>query len=172
MKHCFIILSIIFLGLFLGGCTESHMRITDEDGRVILPSEINDSYNLGIPQCDSDVFASESPRSGTGVVYLGNFYCEGLGYKLMAKVDERGQERSVCVFPDGSSCDLVSFFSGQCGKQFTFCERRGYNIVSRTEQVGSMTLEYAVCLFDDGTECGETDYISCKCDRGEQRIKK
>jgi len=81
-------------------------------------------------------------------------YCTGLDYNL-----EYNQTGGFCVFPDGSKCNDWSFFRGECGQQFTFCEQNGFTLEYRTDNVYT----YAVCIFDDGSECKEIDYFANKC---------
>lgn len=81
-------------------------------------------------------------------------YCTGLDYNLEYNITS-----GFCVFPDGSKCDDWSFYRGECGQQFTFCEQNGFTIEHRTDNCYA----YAVCIFDDGSECKETDYFANKC---------
>jgi len=81
-------------------------------------------------------------------------YCSDLGYEC---------QDSDCVFPDGSSCPAWDFYRGKCGQNFTYCEKQGYKIENRVEDMGTSTSEYAVCVFDDCSECEEQKYFDGDC---------
>jgi putative hemolysin len=118
------------------------------------------------PDCHPDFYEATASQ-GNGVVYLGNIYCEKLGYQLETRNDESGGQRSVCLFPDGSECGTVAFFNGTCGSKYSFCEKRGHHLSARKSEISEMITEYAVCEFDDGTECLESEYIACNCRPGD-----
>ncbi len=85
-------------------------------------------------------------------------YCDALGYEIETRNND-----GCCVFPDGSACELWSFYRGECGQKFTYCEQQGYRIENRVEDIGTFTVEYAVCIFDDGSECSEQSYLKGEC---------
>ncbi len=89
-------------------------------------------------------------------------YCADLNYTLV------GQN---CTFTDGTSCGQWAFYRGNCGKQFSFCEKNGYTLENRTDRMGvSFTMQYAVCVFTtaNGTsECSEQTYQAGTCRPGQ-----
>lgn len=91
-------------------------------------------------------------------------YCDALGYEIETRADpETGGEVGCCVFPDGSTCELWSFYRGECGQNFTYCEQQGYRIENRVEDMGTFAVKYAACIFDDGSECSEQSYLKGEC---------
>ena len=96
---------------------------------------------------EAGTLGSTNPASG---------YCDKLGYKF---------EDGECIFPDGTKCKAWDFFRGEYGQKFTYCERQGFKIENRIDNMGSWTSEYAVCVFPDGSECLEQDYFDNKCNR-------
>jgi len=100
-----------------------------------------------------------------------SIFCYERGGQLKFRKDEKGNEHSVCVFADGTECEEWSFFRGECGRKFTFCEQHGFKIKNIIENIGTnksfFTVEYAVCIFDDGSECSEQDYFKGRCYRSE-----
>lgn len=99
-----------------------------------------------------------------GVPDPSSVYCDALGYGLETRTNpETGGEVGYCVFPDSSACPTWDFYRGKCGQNFTYCEKQGYKIENRVEDMGTFTVEYAVCVFNDSSECGEQSYLSGEC---------
>ncbi len=73
------------------------------------------------------------------------FYCRSLGYQVEV-VEEHAGQRSLCVFPDNSSCDTWKFFAGKCGDAFSLCVRRGYRVMTKQDGQDPYAQEYAVCV--------------------------
>ena len=81
-------------------------------------------------------------------------YCESLDYKY---------ENGVCKFPDETECDAWKFFTGECGRKWTYCERYGNGKIEITKEGCVFSQECALCVLPDGTKCREWDYCSGKC---------
>ena len=75
-------------------------------------------------------------------------YCKFLGYKLEVRKDVKG-EYGVCIFPDGSECDSWHFYRGQCGKEFSYCAKKGCETLSISENRGSYSIQYCACQCTD-----------------------
>jgi putative hemolysin len=89
--------------------------------------------------------ASEDERGSLGVPQPAAEYCQGLGYTALA-------ER--CQFPDGTDCEQWSFFRGQCGQKYSYCNLHGGQVTSETQDNGTWTAVVAVCEID-GKRCLE-----------------
>ncbi len=97
----------------------------------------------------------------------GAVYCKNLSYQYEVRNNENGQY-GICIFTDGTECEIWNFFNGKCGQKFTFCERQGFRIETKSyDPLGKGKTEYAVCVFDDDSECSEYDYFVGKCNRSE-----
>ena len=98
--------------------------------------------------------ADEDERGSVGVPPAADAYCTRLGYTL---VD--GQ----CRFPDGTSCEMWSFFQGRCGQTFSYCAKHGGAFSSKTENMGTWTAIYGVCDLA-GQQCQEGSFMQTgKC---------
>ncbi len=99
-----------------------------------------------------------------GIPNPSSVYCHALGYDTETRTNpETGGQVGYCVFPDGSVCEAWAFYRGECGQNFTYCEKQGYKIENRVEDMGTFTVKYAACVFDDGSECSEQRYLNGEC---------
>ena len=96
----------------------------------------------------------EPTEPGVGMPDPAASYCVKLGYEY---------ENGDCVFHDGTRCNAWAFYRGKCGQEKTHCERQGFRIENRVEEVGSATYDYAVCVFADNSECLEEAYLAGEC---------
>jgi len=85
-------------------------------------------------------------------------YCKELGYEYQIITDSEGGQSGVCILPDNTTCDEWEFFTGKCGKEFTYCEKHGGKIITTTEGC-NVSSECAVCVLPDGTKINEWDYF-------------
>lgn len=44
-----------------------------------------------------------------------SFFCEEQGYTLEIVTAADGNQRGICIFPDGSSCEEWAYYRGECG---------------------------------------------------------
>lgn len=99
----------------------------------------------------------EQPNSG--LANPASVYCEGLGYQLELRSDDKGSF-GICVFPDGSECDEWDFLSGRCGQEYSYCVQQGYVLeVEEEANIGK-------CVFPDGSSCRELDFFEGLCEPG------
>jgi putative hemolysin len=97
-------------------------------------------------------------------------YCEQQGYTLEIHIAEDGSQTGVCVFPDGSECDELAYYHGECSPASqggslpnpasVYCEQQGYSLEVRTASDGS---QLGDCIFPDGSECDEWAYYRHEC---------
>jgi putative hemolysin len=111
--------------------------------------------------CYAENDGNASGRGDTliGIADPAAVYARKLGYEY-----DIGD--GTVTFPDGTKCGVWSFYRGRAGQEWSYCERNGGKIESRTEDMGGWTAEYAVCVFPDGSECAETEYIEGECGPG------
>lgn len=86
-------------------------------------------------------------------------YCEGLEYIYKIETAPDGGQYGICIFPDGRNCSGWSFFRGECGNKYSYCEKRGGSLI--TEEQG--TSRHAVCTLPAGIKCKEFDYFKGLC---------
>ena len=72
-------------------------------------------------------------------------YCKFLGYGWEIRKDDKGNEHGVCIFPNGIECEEWSFFRGICGKEFSYCSKKGCETYSINEDKGSYRVTYCAC---------------------------
>jgi putative hemolysin len=100
---------------------------------------------------------------GFGCANPASVYCTSLGYELEIVEEPEGQV-GMCIFPDGSKCEEWSFFKGECGQQFSYCERFGGGRIDPTPGYCDFALsECAVCILPDGSRCLDWDYCAGEC---------
>jgi putative hemolysin len=71
-------------------------------------------------------------------------YVAFLGYKEVVRKDAKG-EYGVCIFPDGSECEEWQFYRGICGKEHSYCSRKGCETYSINVDKGSYKAIYCAC---------------------------
>jgi len=74
-----------------------------------------------------------------------SLYVKFLGFKSEFRTDNQGNQKKVCIFPDGTECDEWAFFRGICGQEFSYCARKG----CLTETETNATSQYTVCVCSD-----------------------
>jgi|GEM_PF-3227266 hypothetical protein len=93
----------------------------------------------------------DSTESASGEKYeIANpaaVYCEEMGYKYTIVGSNNGQH-GVCTFPDGSKCDAWDFLNGNCGVNFSYCEKSGGKLISGKNC--SFSSECSFCILSDG----------------------
>ncbi len=94
-----------------------------------------------------------------GVANPAAIYCSELGYQYDIIDDPEGQ-RDICTFPDGSSCDAWEFLKGQCGQEYSYCARNGYDMKTFDDGMNPLSIEYAVCFDKDDKEVGSVVELS------------
>ena len=80
-------------------------------------------------------------------------YCIELGYQVETITEENGGQYSVCVFPDGNTCDAWKFLEGTCGEEYSYCALNGFDLIVKTDGKNPFSRTYAVCV-NGSTEIG------------------
>jgi len=104
-----------------------------------------------------------SAGSGPGMPNPADVYCSEMGYELKNITGKDGGQHSICILPDGSSCDAWRFFEGKCGKEYSYCARQGHGLKVKSDGKNSFSSDYAVCVDKSGKEVGSmTDLLDLK----------
>jgi putative hemolysin len=74
-------------------------------------------------------------------------YCKDLGYNFTIERSDKG-ERGICNLPDGTNVDSWAFFNGKVGEDYSFCSRKGYEMITETDGQNSISRDYAVCIIN------------------------
>ena len=64
-------------------------------------------------QAAPDTAATDMPQAG--MPNPASVYCTQTGNKLEIRTAADGSQNGICVFPDGSTCDELAYFRGECG---------------------------------------------------------
>ena len=88
--------------------------------------------------------ASDPPISDPSAAY-----CKLLGYKYEIRKDHKGDEHGVVVFPNGRECDSWDFYRGICGREFSYCAKKGCETTSVSEDQGAYKIVYCACSCKD-----------------------
>jgi putative hemolysin len=94
---------------------------------------------------------SPGPLSGPPMPDPAWTYCRFMGYQVEIRKDSKGNESGYCLFPDGSECEVWDFFRGKCGRQYSYCARKGCETSTITEDKGSYEITYCACGCKDST---------------------
>lgn len=91
-----------------------------------------------------------------GMPNVADIYCSDLGYIAETITENDGGQHSICIFPDGSSCDTWRFLEGTCGETYSYCAQKGYGLKVKTDGKNPFSLSpyYAVCVDKHGKEVG------------------
>ncbi|MEM2369249.1 MAG: DUF333 domain-containing protein, partial [Candidatus Pacearchaeota archaeon] len=57
-------------------------------------------------------------------------YCSEMGYEYKIVETALGQ-KGICVMPNKERCEEWSFLRGECGKEFSYCSKHGYELKSK-----------------------------------------
>lgn len=90
-------------------------------------------------------------------------YCEEMGYEYKV-VKTKDGERGICVLPNGNEVDAWAFYRGECGKNFSYCAKKGWSVAPVTKR-DSFATNCTTCLLPDGSSktVSELLNLSQKC---------
>jgi len=96
-------------------------------------------------------------------------YCEALGYKFIIEKTKQG-EIGFCEFSENERCPAWLFLVGECGKEYSYCAKNGYQIktVKDPKKCASLPLgiKCAVCVMKDGKEVEVTKLMNLNFEEG------
>ncbi|MEM2784537.1 MAG: C1 family peptidase, partial [Candidatus Pacearchaeota archaeon] len=73
-------------------------------------------------------------------------YCSEMGYEYKIVETALGQ-KGICVMPNKERCEEWSFLRGECGKEFSYCSKHGYELKSKNGM--------AFCIVPENDETGK-----------------
>ena len=73
-------------------------------------------------------------------------YCQQMGYNYRVEKTKNG-ERGICE-ANSEDFEEWDFYKGKVGKEYSYCARKGYDTISKIDNKGKYTVEYAVCAKD------------------------
>jgi len=71
-------------------------------------------------------------------------YCQEMGYSSQIKKTPSG-EMGVCIV-NGKEYEEWAFFTGKIGKEHSYCEKNGYDTITKSDGKGLASKDYAVCV--------------------------
>lgn len=87
-------------------------------------------------------------------LFIGNpaaFYCNNvMGYDYNIISQEDGSQFGQCIMPDGSKCNQWSFYSSECGKDYSYCAREGLILETKYDGEDPFSMVYSVCKESSG----------------------
>ena len=92
-------------------------------------------------------------------------YCRELGYEWGIEITAKGNERGICILPDGQRVDEWDFLEGTAALNWSYCSVKGYGAknVKNSEICGVCTPKICgdctVCTLPDGTEAEVTELM-------------
>ena len=89
-------------------------------------------------------------------------YCKALGYQYIIEETPQGQ-RGVCQLPNGKKVSAWKFLKGEAAKEFSFCEKQGYEIktIEDPQKCASIfSSKCAVCILKDKSEVEVTKLMN------------
>jgi len=71
-------------------------------------------------------------------------YCEHLGYRYSIQKDAKGNEKGMCLLPDGNMVNAWDFYKGKIAHEYNYGALKGYETETETVKVNGYNIERAV----------------------------
>ncbi len=97
-------------------------------------------------------------ESVSGMLNPAAVYCESLGYEYTIESTPEG-DYGICHLPDGSEVEEWKFISGKEGQEYSYCEQKGYEIKTVSDERCGYSMECAVCVLENGEEVEVTELM-------------
>lgn len=104
--------------------------------------------NEPAPTGDQSVNDDERGSTGPPAGYLD--YCMARGGAF--------DEPSGCRFADGTRCEQIAFYLGECGQSHSYCAEKGGVLTSETRDMGTWRGQIPICTLD-GHTCIEQEFM-------------
>ena len=98
------------------------------------------------------------PIPGEGEILMGianpaTIYAEEMGYKWRVERTSDG-EYGIITFPDGTECEEWDFYRGQCGREWSYCARHGWETETAADGEDPFSPVYSICVGGAGRSVG------------------
>jgi len=103
-----------------------------------------------------------------GLLNPARVYCESMGYIYTTTSTPEG-DIGICILPDSSQVEAWKFLLGEEGRNYSYCERKGYElkITDDFEKCSTfLTKTCAVCVLPNGTEIEVTRLMNLNFEEG------
>jgi len=94
----------------------------------------------------------DSPSGRLGTANPASIYCRELGYDY--RIVGENEQTGICILPGGETCEEWEFLQGRCGREYSYCMRNGYDMVTLSDGDDPFSREYAVCVSEAGNVIG------------------
>ena len=121
-----------------------------QDDPINVPAEGHaPAIYVSSNRADSQLDYISIATGGVGMRNPSAVYCTEMGYEFQIKKTING-ETGLCMMPDGEECDSWSFYSGECGQEYSYCTRHGLD-VSDIKVADAFTGECTACVMPNGS---------------------
>lgn len=155
----------------------------------VNPDHLDFEYSVSVPYLDftsnprgphllsqeimREVCASCNSAKGEidiGVRNPAAVYCTEMGCEYQLEKTENG-ERGICVMPSNEECDAWAFYSGECGREFSYCTKKGWVVAPQAEK-DCFATNCTTCVLPDGSHKTVSELLDLndKCAVGVNRL--
>ena len=76
-------------------------------------------------------------------------YCLKMGYDYKITIDDKGNQKGICILPDSSKVDAWDFYKGKIKQEYSYCVKKGYSIKTKTLSKNGFTVECPYCKSEE-----------------------
>lgn len=148
-------------GITTGNPAETETKVISASKEPInptsTPSTIVATQIANTPTQESEI--TKRDCDNVSIANPAASYCLLLGYSYNVVEVKEGQI-GVCILPDGTICDGWLFYSGKCGRKYSYCAIQGFETKTLTDGKDPFSPEYAVCVDKSGNVLGSVSDLS------------
>ena len=117
---------------------------------LMLISGAMDTFTSeNITAADTPFSSSSNSAVKIGVRNPAAVYCTEMGYEYKIEKAKSG-ERGICVMPNNEECDAWAFYRGECGREFSYCAKRGWLVATKAKK-DCFATNCTTCVLPDGS---------------------
>ncbi len=72
-------------------------------------------------------------------------YCNAMAYTYTIEHNKYGDETGKCLLPDNTKVDAWEFYKGKVAKEFSYCVKNGYQMISKSILKDGYAIDTPVC---------------------------